>query len=265
MARATTLVGPRPMFRHEGSARSDRQNRLLAGYLAFVAGFVNSAGFIYVGSFTSHVTGNVGRLADDTALGQYQSAFFAGAMVLAFFVGAFFASMLIESNPLGRRPYTYGALMLIEAALLITPIHFFPSFLPRPSDVQAAVLCFAMGMQNSYVTRLSGAVVRTTHLTGVLTDLGIEAARWFRYFRALASRRGVRLLVRKTLPERPHFPKMALLITVFSGFVFGSGHGALLAVLYREDALLFPAAALAVGGVVALLSGRELVGGDSRK
>ncbi len=254
-----------PMFRHEGSERSDRQNRLLAGCLALVAGFVNSAGFICVGSFTSHVTGNVGRLADDTALGQYQAAFFAGVMVLAFFGGAFVASMFLESNLLGRRPYTYGALMLGEAGLLVTPIHFFPSFLPRPADVQAAVLCFAMGMQNSYVTRLSGAVVRTTHLTGVLTDLGIEAARWFRHLRAMAARRGVRLLVRRTLPEPPHFPKTALLVTVFGAFVLGSGHGALLAVRYREASLLFPAAALAVGGVLAILSGRDLVAKDSRK
>ncbi len=254
------------MFHHEGSERSDRQNRLLAGYLAFVAGFVNSAGFISVGSFTSHVTGNVGRLADDTALAQYQAAFFAGAMVVAFFGGAFTASMLLESNLLGKRPYTYGALLLLEAGLLVTPIHFLPTFLPRPQDVQAAVLCMAMGMQNSFVTRLSGAVVRTTHLTGVLTDIGIEGARWFRYARSLAGQRGgVRLLLAKQAAEKPHFPKTALLITVFGAFVLGSGHGAVLAVRFGHGALLFPAAALAVGGVLALLSGREIVSAASRK
>lgn len=49
------------MFRHEGANRSHHHNQLLAGYLAMIAGFVNSAGFILIGSFTSHVTGNVGR------------------------------------------------------------------------------------------------------------------------------------------------------------------------------------------------------------
>lgn len=254
------------MFRHEGTERSDRQNRLLAGYLAFVAGFVNSAGFISVGSFTSHVTGNVGRLADDTALGQFEAAFFAGAMVLAFFIGAFVASMLLESNLLGKRPYTYGVLLFAEAALLVTPIHFLPTFLPRPQDVQAAVLCAAMGMQNSFVTRLSGAVVRTTHLTGVLTDLGIEAARWFRYWRALVGNKArVRLVLAKAPLDRPNFPKSALLFTVFSAFVLGGGHGALLAVRFGHRALLFPAGALAIGGILALLSGRDIVGVESRK
>ncbi len=254
------------MFRHVGGERSDGQNRLLAGYLALVAGFVNSAGFICVGSFTSHVTGNVGRVADDTALGQYQAATFAGVMVLAFFLGAFVASMFIESKVLGRLPYTYGALMLAEAALLVAPIHVFPSFLPRPGDVQAAVLCLAMGMQNSYVTRLSGAVVRTTHLTGVLTDLGIEGARWFRYLRAKMSRGRFRLLWHAAHLEKPHIPKSALLVTVFVAFVMGSGNGALFAVHLGRRALLLPAGLLAAGGIVALLSGRDLFRGrDSRR
>ena len=53
------------MFTHEGPGRPDRLNQKLAGYLAFVGGYVNSAGFILIGTFTSHVTGNVGRLAND--------------------------------------------------------------------------------------------------------------------------------------------------------------------------------------------------------
>ncbi len=65
------------MFRHEGAERSHRHNQWLAGYLALIAGFVNSAGFILIGSFTSHVTGNGGRFADD--LSSTTTCCFAGS------------------------------------------------------------------------------------------------------------------------------------------------------------------------------------------
>jgi len=63
------------MFRHEGIGRTHRLDCLLAGYLAVVAGFVNSAGFILLGTFTSHVTGNVGRFADNLALRDSAAVF----------------------------------------------------------------------------------------------------------------------------------------------------------------------------------------------
>jgi uncharacterized membrane protein YoaK (UPF0700 family) len=254
------------MFHREGADRTDLENRLLAGYLALVAGFVNSAGFICVGSFTSHATGNVGRLADDLALGMFESALFAGFMVIAFFLGAFTVSMFLESEILPHRHHAYGVLLLGEAALLALPIRFFPSFLPRPDDVQATVLCFAMGMQNSFVTRLSGAVVRTTHLTGVLTDIGIEAARWFRYLRATVGHSGgIRLTVGAAAVQKPHGPKAALLITVFVAFVVGSAHGAFLATRFGRHAFLFPSGALIVGALYALFVRHEFVGAGSRK
>jgi uncharacterized membrane protein YoaK (UPF0700 family) len=39
------------------------------------------------------------------------------------------------------------------------------------------LLCFIMGLQNAIVTKLSQAEIRTTHMTGVVTDLGIELGR----------------------------------------------------------------------------------------
>src|SRR3954466_13762178 len=173
------------MFEQEGPKRSQRHNKILAGYLAFVAGFVNSAGFILIGSFTSHVTGNIGRLAEALALGR-SGAVFAAVMVVAFFAGAFLASMALESNLLARRSHIYGALLVLEAALLAcfaALSYLVNTTNPRFHDVQAMLLCLAMGLQNSLVTRLSGAIVRTTHLTGVVTDLAIESARWFRHWR----------------------------------------------------------------------------------
>src|SRR5262245_36120243 len=107
------------MFRHQGPGRSDRQNRILAGYLAFIGGFVNSCGFVLIGSFTSHVTGNVGRFANDLASRQFDAAAAAATMVVAFFLGAFVASMMIESNFFGRTPNAYGVALTTESLLLI--------------------------------------------------------------------------------------------------------------------------------------------------
>ncbi len=173
------------MFKHQGPSRSPRLNAILAAYLAFVAGSVNSSGFVLVGSFTSHVTGNVGRVANDVASRDADAAFGALIMIAAFFAGAFIASMIVESDVLGTVAYAYGAALAIEASLLVA---FMLASAGRGGghllhDMEGALLCGAMGMQNSLVTRLSGAVVRTTHLTGVITDLGIEGARWFRWWR----------------------------------------------------------------------------------
>jgi uncharacterized membrane protein YoaK (UPF0700 family) len=258
------------MFHTEGEQRSDRHNQLLAGYLATVAGLVNSAGFILAGSFSSHVTGNVGRLADNLALGHGSAAALAATMIGAFFLGAFLASMALESNVLRRRPHVYGLLLLGEAALLggfLVLARMIDVRNPRALDGLALLLCMAMGLQNSLVTRLSGAVVRTTHLTGVVTDLGIEAARWFRFWRAHISRRmQIRLLLGTSPPPvPPHAPKSLLLLTILAGFVLGSAAGAIGAAQLGGGALLVPLALLVSGGVAALVSGWEWVNPEVRK
>jgi uncharacterized membrane protein YoaK (UPF0700 family) len=246
------------MFSTEGGARSNRQNRIVAGYLAFVGGFVNSSGFVLVGTFTSHVTGNVGRLADDAALGNYSGALAALTMVFCFLGGAFAASLTLESHFFARRARAYATALAVEAALLVlftlfsrTTVHAHP----RLRDTEALLLCAAMGMQNALVTRLSGAVVRTTHLTGVVTDLGIELARWFRRSRRTLSKIAKGPLAFKGhSSEGPSVPKMALLATVALSFLFGAGFGALAAVHLRHLAMLLAAAAVGACSLYAAIA-----------
>lgn len=219
------------MFSHEGDTRSSRQNRVLAGYLAFVGGLANSAGFVIIGRFTSHITGNVGRLTTETAFGKSASAFSALLLILSFFFGAFVGSVVLESRPFGHVSRAYALALAIEAVLLVVfavLVHGGVATNEVGIDAEAALLCCAMGLQNGLVTRLSGAVVRTTHLTGVMTDLGIESARWFRYWRASISRSiGVRLILGKTAAERPSSEKTFLLSTIATSFVIGAFAGAL--------------------------------------
>jgi len=238
------------MFSREGSARSDRQNRQLAGYLAFVGGYVNSSGFVLIGTFTSHVTGNVGRLANDAALGQYAAAIAALSLVFSFFAGAFSASAIVESRFLSSvGPRAYAVALALESFLLLsfTALSYVTiGAHARVLDAEAALLCAAMGMQNALVTRLSGAVVRTTHLTGVVTDLGIEAARWFRFWRhSLSAVTRVPLVLGRNPAERPALSKVLLLGTIAASFLAGAGSGAYSAVHLGHGSMLIAAAAVA--------------------
>ena len=248
------------MFQHQGPSRSNHQNRLVAGYLALIGGFVNSAGFLLIGSFTSHVTGNVGRVANDLAAMDFHAAAAALTMIVAFFAGAFAASMAIESDFFGKVAYAYSFALFCEGALLV--VFMLLSRLtttehPRVQDAEAAILCAAMGMQNSLVTRLSGAVVRTTHLTGVVTDLGIEAARWFRWWRGtLAERVHMRLSFGHLSREKPAIVKIALLGTIAGSFMAGAVAGASIVAHLHHVTMLIPAVGLFACAIYAFSNGR---------
>jgi len=229
---------------------------ILAGYLAAVAGFVNSGGFIMIGSFTSHVTGSVGRLSDDVARGEMPAAMSALSLVLAFFGGAVLATLILERSEHSRPASRYAFALLVEAGVLLCFV--FIAGLSRATharilDAEAALLCLAMGMQNSLMTRLSGAVVRTTHLTGVVTDLGIEAARWYRWYQAtlpLPTRRPSEIL-----PDRPVLGRISLLSAVAGSFVVGAVVGATLTLRASRWAMCFPAAAILLASAFAFYQG----------
>jgi uncharacterized membrane protein YoaK (UPF0700 family) len=242
---------------------------MLAAYLALIGGFVNSAGFILIGSFTSHVTGNVGRFADDVASRQLVAAGAALTMVLSFFVGAFVASMIIESELFQRTPTAYGAVLSGEA-LLLAAFTLLASYHvgahARTQDMLAILLCAAMGMQNSLVTRLSGAVVRTTHLTGVVTDLGIETARWLRGWRGRlqTALRNEHDSVRPPR-ERPIIAKIRLHAIIVGMFTLGALLGSLLGVSLQQRVMLLPSVAVAIGAGYAFLSARTAQPRASRR
>ncbi len=241
------LNGSRVMFRIRNPAPTEASSRLLAGFLACIAGFVNSAGFLLIGTFTSHVTGNVGRLANDIAAFDLGAAAAALLMIFAFFFGAFLASSVVESGFFTQRERAVALVLLLEAALLglfVAAAHLrFFSVRPRGMDLNAGVLCTAMGMQNSLITRLSGATVRTTHLTGVMTDLGIEAAHWWRWRRARAG------LLWPAPPGssasvRPDVRKLTLLLIIAGAFTFGAAVGASAALRLHRNVMAFPALGL---------------------
>jgi uncharacterized membrane protein YoaK (UPF0700 family) len=157
--------------------RTDATNRRLGRSLAFVVGAANAGGFLAVGQYTSHMSGIVSSLADNAALGD-ASLFVAGLRsLLAFLMGAATSAVLINWGRRRRLRSVYATPLAIEAVLLLC-FGFVGSNLEhhRVLFVPATVcmLCFVMGLQNAMITKISRAEIRTTHVTGLVTDIGIE-------------------------------------------------------------------------------------------
>jgi uncharacterized membrane protein YoaK (UPF0700 family) len=170
-----------------GHARSEQANRQLGTALAFVAGAINAGGFLAVGQYTSHVTGMISAVGDNLALAQLGLVVDGLVAVLAFLLGATCCSLMVNYGRRRNWSSAYALPLLLEAALILC----FGLLGPQLSGYQGlllpftvVLLCFIMGLQNAVVTKLSHGVVRTTHMTGVTTDLGIELGRLLYWNRA---------------------------------------------------------------------------------
>jgi uncharacterized membrane protein YoaK (UPF0700 family) len=170
--------------------RTRRSNRQLGGVLAFVAGAVNAGGFLAVQRYTSHMTGVVSSIADDLVLGQVALAMGGASALMAFVLGAATTAMLVNW---ARRRHLHGefALSLMLEAVLLLLFGLLGTHLELLVDVfvpsTVLLLCFIMGLQNAVVTKISQAEIRTTHMTGVITDLGIELGRLMYWNRSPAA------------------------------------------------------------------------------
>lgn len=146
----------------------------LGTLLAFIAGAINAGGFIAIGKYTSHMTGIISAVADDVALGALGATGIGILLFMAFTAGAGVSAILINWGRRNYRARQYVYPLFVEAMLLIG---FGAAGLLQPGTfvaVAAPLLCFIMGLQNATITKISGARVRTTHVTGMVTDIGIE-------------------------------------------------------------------------------------------
>ena len=162
--------------------RTPENNVRLGVTLSFVAGATNAGGFLAVGQYTSHMTGVLSSVADSVVLGQAALALAGLAALMAFTLGAMTTAWMVNWGLRRQLQSAYGRPLLLEAALLLvfgvfgTGIDFFaPLFMP----LTVLILCFIMGLQNAVITKISHSEIRTTHITGLLTDLGIELGKLF--------------------------------------------------------------------------------------
>lgn len=166
-------------FRHlTDQHRTGTQNRRLGLMLAFNAGSINAGGFLLVGLYTSHMTGFVSMLADNLVLGNTVLMLGAVGALLAFISGAALTAVLVNWARQYRLHGSY-ALPLIVLALLMLVFGLIGAVTldwktPFAVPVTVLLLSFMMGLQNATISKMSSSEIRTTHMTGIVTDLGME-------------------------------------------------------------------------------------------
>ncbi len=230
-------------------AHSFTQQARLAVTLAWIAGYTNIICIMACGTVVSHVSGTTSNLGRDVVEGfrgtenAWPLARYGLFLLTTFLFGAILSGVTTE---LGRRrgwESIYVFPMALEAVLLSIfglglelnegraltegPMHYW----------MAGVASAAMGLQNATITRISSGVVRTTHVTGVLTDLGMEIvhfAWWFRD-RARAAAPGTKRTFIRTLHQQTPTRRLALLAAIIGSFALGAGLGT---AIYDEAARL---------------------------
>lgn len=173
--RVRRLVGlSRVLVSHRRSAGTDL---VLATILAAVAGAANAGGFFALGRYTSHMTGYISQFADNAAILDLGAALVSVLAVFAFVGGSAFSTILINAARFyaGRSQYAWP--LVIQGALLALLATGGRLAGETGHLVSLACLCFIMGMQNATITKISSARIRTTHATGMVTDIGIELGR----------------------------------------------------------------------------------------
>ncbi|MDO4434038.1 MAG: YoaK family protein [Alysiella sp.] len=199
---------------------SDLRFRLLAYVMTALAGAINAGGFFAVARYTSHVTGALSQSADELYLGNGHIALSLLLGVVAFILGAAHSGWTVLWAKRHRFRSSYGLSMWLEALyLLLFGLSglFLPHNIAETQTILLLLLCFIMGMHNTVMTVLSGGAVRSTHMTGTATDLGIELAKML-YYRHDDNPRLVDVRVNR--------PKMRLLSGLFTAFILGGLIGA---------------------------------------
>lgn len=203
------------MLRHTGEKRSFNHNLKLAVLLCLNAGFINAAGFIAFAVLTTNVTGHAALLAVNIARLDIRAARMVALWLLLFLAGAFTSGWYIEK--IGRdRPFAYAAPIVLIILIVLFVALFGPGYnhtLPE-TEYFAGSLLFAMGVQNALVSMVSGSVVRTTHLTGMFTDLGIDLSM------AVLSRKNLSVVQKRRILLRLVIISFFLLGGVAGGIIF---------------------------------------------
>lgn len=235
-----------PLSRLAQGERDQRLNAHLAYLLAWVAGVLNSVGFVAVGFYTSHMTGITAGIADQLVLGGWLFVGLGTVALVFFLIGAMACAW--QFNWARRRPRYHDerfALVLLSEAALVLVIGGLADQLDPwmlREWLLVAALGFVMGQQNALITKVSDATIRTTHITGMVTDIGIELGKAL-YVNRLEDRE----------PVRADVGKLTMHLTLVSLFFVGGLLGAVGYLALGFLVLLVPAGLLLCVAVPPLL------------
>eukprot|EP00929_Paragymnodinium_shiwhaense_P106416 TRINITY_DN7178_c0_g1_i2.p1 TRINITY_DN7178_c0_g1~~TRINITY_DN7178_c0_g1_i2.p1 ORF type:complete len:551 (+),score=121.16 TRINITY_DN7178_c0_g1_i2:75-1727(+) len=229
--------------------------------LAGCAGFVNAAAFLTGGAFVSHMTGTSTKLGmglegyymDDWDTTQ---AWQAVLLVVSFIVGSFICGLLVSRSEVHFGKSMYGIALMLNSLMLFasmwiftsleTPKHW-PAFLTGKLLSVYLQAC-ACGLQNGMCTAHFGAVVRTTHVTGLVTDCGLSLGRIANVFlRRRCKRRNLGML--DWTEVRIDATKLKVFTCLLTGFICGVFLGAYIQHQIGVACFAVPAAITGLGGL----------------
>ena len=229
-------------------AHSFTQQARLAITLAWVGGYTNILTLLTCGQATSHMSGMASKLGQDVAEGAWTLGSFALTIIVSFFVGALLSGACTE---IGRRrgwesiyvlPMTIEAMLLTAFAIGVEIQGSSPRDISLSIYILTILAALAMGLQNATITRISNGVVRTTHVTGVVTDLGLETAQLFLWLwdsRHNSRRTPIRALVH-TIRNHPSPKRLVMLAALLFSFAGGAALGTLVFHQYPRWAMFVP-------------------------
>ena len=171
-----------PMLRQAKEERTLKENLMLASSTAFVSGVTNVAGMIAFLAFTTNITGHVANLAKHIVEQNYREIIVFLIWLLLFFGGAFLSSFIVKSLKHISNYKAHATPVIIEIAVLLFVAIYGHNFYEETKlerEIVIGAIIFSMGLQNSLVSVISGGLIKTSHLTGLFTDLGGDIAEWF--------------------------------------------------------------------------------------
>ncbi|MDE2617576.1 MAG: DUF1275 domain-containing protein [Burkholderiales bacterium] len=215
------MPSPRPAFHPHWWTdvhRSPLANLRLGICLSFIAGATNAGGFLAIGQYTSHVTGLLSSVADHLVLGQFALVAASLAAIAAFVGGAMTTALMVNWGLRRQLRSAFARPLALETGLLLV-FGLFGAAINLHAELFAPLtvllLCYIMGLQNAVITKVSNAEIRTTHVTGLVTDIGIELGKLLYFNRSpvpikvVANRRKLRI-------------HLALIAAFFAGGVLGA-------------------------------------------
>jgi uncharacterized membrane protein YoaK (UPF0700 family) len=212
--------------------REYRNNLQLAATTAAAAGMVNVAGVMVFFAYTSNMTGHVATFAEELVKGHWYQAGVVFIWLFLFFIGSFLSEFLISFFDKQGPYFSHSLPVIIESLVLVMVAmygHLFYSESLKETEILIAALIFSMGIHNGMVTTISNNQVKTTHLTGLITDLGREVAcLFFKRYR------------NKELNKR-----ITLRLTIFGSYMTGGIVGGYFFLLYDFQVFYIVVAILA--------------------
>jgi uncharacterized membrane protein YoaK (UPF0700 family) len=223
----------KPIFSFQQDNKIDR---FVLSSLAFQAGAINAGGFLACHRFVTHTTGFATQLGYDIAIKKWQDALGMLTVPLFFTAGSMISAFYIDRPMIENRPAAIYKLFLIISIFMLLGVFlgeagFFGDFGQEfnigSSYILIALLCLSSGIQNAVTTSASFNNIRTTHLTGHTTDLGISL------IKTLYTKDSKRRLVERNKNQ------VRMLIILF--FILGSVISSYLFLKYKYFGFLLPA------------------------